>query len=82
MTYTDPGRPNPPRYTEPRTENSTMYWLGGVLAIALVLGGVFWATSSNNSMVADRPAATTTGQPAQPSNPAANTPTTPPASNR
>jgi hypothetical protein len=88
MTYTDPDRPNPPRYTAPRNENSTMYWLGGLLAIAFIVGGIFWATNSNDRMVADRPAATTTGsgstttRPAQPSSPATNAPTTPPATNR
>jgi hypothetical protein len=60
MTYNEP-RPNPPRHTEPRTDaNSTMMWLGGLLVLALIVGGIFWATSTgDNSMVADRPTATT-----------------------
>jgi hypothetical protein len=64
MTFTDPDRTNPPRYTEPRedTHNSTMMWLGSLLAIALVVGGVIWATNTDDTQTASNPPATTTGQ--------------------
>jgi len=88
MTYNDPNdRTNPPRY-EDRADrnNSTMMWLGGLLALALIVGGIFWATSDRTSTMADRPAATTgTGTtattprtaPVQPTNPAGSAPTAP-----
>jgi hypothetical protein len=92
MTYTDPDRPNPPRHTELRenTNNSMGLIIGGLVALALIIGGIFWVTSSKDGMVADKPAATTTGsgttttprtEPVQPNNPAGNMPTapTPPA---
>jgi hypothetical protein len=84
-------RPNPPRYTEPRRpNNSNMMWLGGLLALALLVGGIFWATS-NRSTVANRPASTTGAtttttvprtEPVQPTNPAGNSPTAPSPVNR
>jgi hypothetical protein len=62
MTFPDdPLRPDPPRYTEPPPDrNSAMMWLGSLLVLALIVGGIFWATSTDDTQTAaNRPAATT-----------------------
>ena len=81
----DPGDPN----------NATMMWIGGLLAVFLVVGGIIWATSTGdtNRTASDTPAATTgAGGSATPraDNPPRTTPSpspqapasNPPASNR
>jgi hypothetical protein len=99
MTFQDdpnmPRRPLPPddaRFQHTEDANYTGWILGGIVALALIFGGIFMfgggdgtTTTASNT---NRPAATqpstnppsTTGQrsePVQPANPAGNMPTAP-----
>jgi hypothetical protein len=90
MTYHED--PNMPRRTEidpvdPGDPNSSaMMWIGGLLAVFLVVGGIIWATSTNDTTrtASDTPASTTGAgsttprtEPAKPADPARTTPTAP-----
>jgi hypothetical protein len=79
MTYNEPGR-NAPQYERIRDKSNSMgLILGGLLALALMIGGILWATSTNDTQTAsDRPAATTGAR----QDNLAPTPTAPPNPNR
>jgi hypothetical protein len=80
MTYNEPGR-NPPRYEGQaygeRKDNTWAWVLGAILAILLIGGGIFYATSTGDQVASGTTTTTTGAGPT--AGQGSNQPTTPPA---
>jgi hypothetical protein len=86
MTYPDPANPlpnpppgrNPPRYRDTDDGVGMGVIVGGLVAIVLFLGVMFYVVAPSND-TASNPAPTTVGQGGTPAAPPAATPPAPPA---
>jgi len=64
MTMNDPrmtDRRIDPSMDSPRRDN-TMGWVGGIIAVLVVIGLIWWAVEANRTNTASNPSSQTTGQ--------------------
>src|SRR4051812_47417814 len=60
MTINDPNRNQ--GYTTPVRRDNTAAWIGGVIAVLVIIGLIWWAVEANRTNTASNPSSQTAGQ--------------------